>query len=153
MNANPKLSPAPTGQPIDGSVSTHQSCRLQVADQAVLTNVWVAIHRNFPSAHSGFRLPLLWMTLPQHTTRQGDGSSSVDASPLGDISPWGMPSHPSCAYYREALWTMEERRSKTLTPLSALCVRYTSLTPTAATLSCNPIAASLVECSWRAFVR
>ena len=34
------------------------SCRLQVADQAVLTNVWVAIHRNVPSTHLGFRLPL-----------------------------------------------------------------------------------------------
>jgi hypothetical protein len=79
------------------------SCRLQVADQAVLTDVWIAIHRNAPSTHSGFRLALLWMTLPHHTPRQGDGSSSVDTSPLGDISPRGMPSYPSCAYNREAL--------------------------------------------------
>jgi hypothetical protein len=76
-----------------------------LAGQSVITNVWVAIHRNVPSTHSGFRLPLLWMALPQHTPRQRDGSSSVDAFPLGGISPWGMPAHTSCAYDREALWT------------------------------------------------
>ena len=49
-----------TAEPIDGSVGTDQGSCLQVADQAMVTNVWVAIHRNILSSQSGFRLPLLW---------------------------------------------------------------------------------------------
>src|ERR687897_63437 len=41
-----------TAEPVDGAVGTHQGCRLQVADQAMVTNVWVTIHRNFLSSYS-----------------------------------------------------------------------------------------------------
>src|SRR3712207_1206090 len=34
-----------TAHPVDGAVGTYEGRRLQVADQAVLTDVWVAVHR------------------------------------------------------------------------------------------------------------
>ena len=41
-----------TAHPVDGAVGAYEGRRLQVADQAVLTDVWVAVHRTLLSSRS-----------------------------------------------------------------------------------------------------
>jgi hypothetical protein len=59
-------------KPIDSSVGTYEGCRLQVADETVLTDVGVAIHRNVLSSLSSFWFPPFCITLVEHTPQRGD---------------------------------------------------------------------------------
>jgi hypothetical protein len=59
-------------KPIYGSVGTYEGRRLEVADQAVLTDVWVAVHRNVLSSQSRFSLPPFCITVLEHTPQRGN---------------------------------------------------------------------------------
>src|SRR3712207_93605 len=69
-----------TAEPIDGSVGTYKGCRLQIADQAVLTDFGVAVHLTFLSHRSGYCLSPLCISLLEHTPHSANTSS-----PAGEL--------------------------------------------------------------------
>src|SRR5215203_5513149 len=68
-----------------------QGCRVQAADQAVLTDGGVAVHRDIPS----IRLLALCMTPLEHEPKHDGGSSPRDAYPRGDFHQVFMVSGPA----------------------------------------------------------